>query len=384
MISAWPREGEPNGGACRYTKGLAHVLSSIAEVIVLADASETRDGGVIVRSAWRPPVLSARTFRAALSSLAPDVVHVQHELALYGSALSTLAFPFWLRAIARRFPTVVTVHGVVSPQSMKGDLFRGRTLPVVGYGAAAAMRVVFREIARAPALKIVHGAALADALIRYGAPAGDVAVSPIIATFKARAPSQKAARRRLGIARDAKVVLTWGFLNTYKGFDCVIDGFSLFAQSEPNAVLLFAVAPHPSLHRNGAHARELLALRGRARGMGGLATAGFISDDELATYISAADVGVFAYTREIAASGAVADTVANGTPVLLSSVFRDAPAELTFASRPHDLARRLAEFFAAPQGVIRASAGLVAKRNDERAREAHRAIYARAVARARA
>ncbi|MHB8441980.1 MAG: glycosyltransferase family 4 protein [Candidatus Tyrphobacter sp.] len=382
MISRLPREGVPSGGAARYTERLARMLAPLAEVTVVADVGcENGQQAFGVRPTWRAPVLSAHALKKTLRELKPDVVHVQHELTLYGSLPSTIAFPFWLRSIAHAYPTAVTVHGVLPAHAIDSALFAGRVPGLAAHGAPFALRSVFAGIAHAPAIKAAHGASLAGRLVEYGALPRDVAVVPIIASLDSAAPTRAAARDRLGIPQDAKVVLAWGFLNVYKGFDRVLEGFALFREREPAAMLLLNVAPHPSRAEDRGQKREHAALERRAREMGGVRFSGFISDADLPAYVAAADVAIFAYTRYVAASGCITDTVALGTPVLVSSVFEDAPPALTFVPTPEGAAQRLTRFFASPQSTIVASTQLVAERSAAHVVRAHGALYERSLQR---
>jgi glycosyltransferase involved in cell wall biosynthesis len=385
MVSTWPEEDESqSGGVAGYTYALTEIMSSGAEITVLSDTRRAMEALTCsVQPAWRPDVITATGVRRAIEQLNPDVVHIQHELLLYGSYLSALAFPFWVRSIAAARPTVVTVHGVVRASQMNGELLRGRMSPLIVPFAPLVIRNIFRGVACLPALKFVHQAALAERLIEYGAKADDVAVVPMMAISSySRGASprsdRRSARRRLGIEDGAKVVLSWGFLNTYKGFDALLEGFARFQASYPTALLLLGVGQHPKLRMDRAHLREHAHLAEAANATRGVRFVGFIPEAEVADYIEAADVAVFAYTQYVAASGLPLDAASLGTPVLLSAVFEDAPKALTFAPNPDAIAKKLADFFENPAPFRDETVRFAAQAGEASVRESHMHLYTEA------
>src|SRR5690606_3412182 len=118
----------PQQGAARPAPGVpafvSRLLPAYAEAgvplqRVLADrapggggAREYPSRGVEVRRVWTP---GARFGLAAwpLRRAAGDVVHVQHEVFLYGGPAAAAQFAPVIRAGRRRRPVVVTIHGVV-------------------------------------------------------------------------------------------------------------------------------------------------------------------------------------------------------------------------------------------------------------------------------
>jgi glycosyltransferase involved in cell wall biosynthesis len=369
LVSAQPSSGS-TGGAVLYTQRIAEILKSTVDVALV-----TRR-----QSAFWDAALNRR-----VRELRPDVVHVQHELMLYGSAAHAVAFPSWTRALASRTPAAVTVHGVLDAGDIDGTLYRDRVPRLTETFVPGVLRWIFASIARLPAVKIVHSESLADRLISYGAKEHDVVVSPIVSPAGARAgttmPSRDVAREYLGLPKSVPVVLTWGFLNAYKSFDAVLDGFALFREKGREAVLLFNVAPHPRAHADRAHGDTMETLLRRGNDAPGVRAGGFIPAADLPYYMAAADVAVFAYSRHIAESGPVTDTAVSGTPVLVSSVFPNLPPAISFAPTPQGVCEALERFFADPRSVAEGSAQLAAERCDTRVVAPHVMAYERAISR---
>ena len=122
-------------------------------------------------------------------------------------------------------------------------------------------------------------------------------------------------RERLGF--KGKVILALGRLARNKGYDLLIDSFSLVAAREPKAVLHLAVGGQDM----NAHEQKLLAeLRQRAEktGFGSRIKFGsFVPDDQLADYYRAADLFVLCSRYEPFGMTAI-EAMASGTPTVVT------------------------------------------------------------------
>jgi glycosyltransferase involved in cell wall biosynthesis len=123
------------------------------------------------------------------------------------------------------------------------------------------------------------------------------------------------ARAQLGISRDEKVVLLFGYLKATKGLSYLLDAFSLVRPREPRARLLIAGMP-----RVGVNAAEI------QRGIDelGLQEAvvlhpRFVPEDQLPLYFLAADIVALPYLR-VYQSGVLHVAYAFGRPVVASTV----------------------------------------------------------------
>lgn len=349
FVSTWPgRDSERKGGVAAYTRSLLRLLAGVARFTVVADQNaDTQEFSATIIPSWR--LKSATLFRAidaAIERLNPSIVHVQHELFLYGSALSAVVFPLWFARLSKRKRAVITVHGVIDDRDVDARLIGTRAHPALVPFIRWVVRYIFRSIARSRSLKVVHESVLRERLVRYGARPDDVHVIPL--TFNAAAsdlPSREDARRRLGFASNDRVIFSWGFFNTYKGFDLLLDAFRSFAQKNPNAHLVLGVGAHPKLGAQPEYRQQFEDFKSRVESVERTRFEGFLAEEDLPVYAAAADVSVFPYTEYLAASGPLSFAVGYETPVLLSSVFRDVPPEITFSPNAMALETRLHEFF---------------------------------------
>jgi glycosyltransferase involved in cell wall biosynthesis len=296
----------------------------------------------------RYPAVIAR----AVDALRPGVVHVQQELFLYGQGPGALLFPLLLRRLQRKHRVVVTVHGVTTDREIDASLMRGRRSPVPLSILRAVIVGIFRAIARSGAHLIVHDGILKERLIALGARDDKVSViaHPLFSGSEGLATmTPSAARRRLGLPENAKIVLTWGYWNGYKGLDVLAEGFERFAEGQRDAILILGTGPHPQLREDKAYLASYAAEMNALSSHPAVRHVGFIADEQLPEYVRAADVCAFAYTKYLAASGPATYALTLGSPVLYSSVFRDVPEVMSFDASPQGVDDALQRFFENPQ-----------------------------------
>lgn len=127
--------------------------------------------------------------------------------------------------------------------------------------------------------------------------------------------SRATIRARLGF--KGKVVLALGRLARNKGYDLLIDGFTLVAQREPDAILHLAVGGE---HMNPNEEKLLAELRERAAqtGFGDRIQFGsFVAEEDLADYYRAADMFVLCSRYEPFGMTAI-EAMACGTPTVVT------------------------------------------------------------------
>jgi glycosyltransferase involved in cell wall biosynthesis len=344
LVSPYPPPGSTHAGrsgVASYASNLARSLAREgAAVTVIAAAENGRealsiDGPVRVERRFRrgPGAVPAATGAAAATG-AP-VVHLQHELFLYGGADSVPGLAAALGALrARRPRTVVTMHQVVDPRSVDSAFTRLHRVPVPAWIARAGLAGVQRTIRRLADRVVVHEAPFARLV------PGAAVVPHGIET--APAPARDESRERLGLD-DRFTALCFGFVAPYKGIERALEAAALL---DGSAQLVVAGAEHPRLAAGAPYAGELRRRFG--------ATARFtgrVEDADVSRWFAAADVALFLYPRPFASSGALALALAHGTPPLLSPQLADllgAPRALAVPLEPGRLAANLADLAARP------------------------------------
>lgn len=378
LVTPYPTAGQRHAGpsgVASYGANLAQALAAhgVAVEVVApqepdapAEPAEQSDGPVLVRRPFRRgPLGLADAATAALDTGAP-IVHLQHELFLYGGPAAVPSALPALGRVRRRAQAVVTLHQVVDPRTVDRsftELHRVRVPPRV---ARHALGGVQRSLAALSSACIVHEAPFAETV------PGAVVIPHGVE--QRATPDRSDARTALGLD-DRLVVLCFGFLAPYKGIETVLEAGGLVG--EDRCVVVVAGGPHPRLRAAGDDYAG--ALEQQWAGPGARFT-GWVPEADVARWFAAADVAVFAYPSPFSSSGALALAFAHGTPVLLSPPMAacvGAPDQLVAPADPAGLAARMRELAdpAARADLASATAPLAAARGWAAVADAHLALY---------
>lgn len=372
IIAPYPRLGVRHGGhsgVASYSANLARALhASGADVTVVAPFERGEptigdDDGVQVRRAFRyGPAAVAQAFRAARTTDAP-VIHLQHELFLYGGAA---AVPGLLAALAtgRRHKrgTVVTMHQVVDPAAVTPAYTRMHRIGVPAPVARRGVQALQQGIRVLSDAVIVHEKSFADVLPGALTVPHGMEVAPRIDRHQARV--------RFGLDQRP-VVLCFGFLAPYKGLEVVGEAARRLGSS---VQVVFAGGPHPRLEARHGYAAQLKAKYGDH-----VRFPGYVRDEDVHDWFAVADIVVLPYPSPHASSGPLALAISHGTPVLASTQMARTcglPQEVAFGDAC-ELAHRLREVVdgASLRTTRDVVAGLRAERSWDAVARRHAQIY---------
>jgi glycosyltransferase involved in cell wall biosynthesis len=350
LVSPYPATGTRHSGVsgvASYTANLAHGLHDNGAAVTIVAPHETGQP----HDSWDGPVRVLRRFGrgaaavpaalAAARRTGAGVVHLQHELFLYGGPAG---LPRQLLALRRPGPpTVLTMHQVVDPVTVDRHYTRLHRLQVPPVAARAALAVLQHTLPRLADATVVH-----EEAFRRVVPAA-VSLPHGIETPALDRGAAAAARRTLGLPQDRLVVLCFGFLAPYKGLETALEAAGL---AGPRVLLVVAGGDHPRL----AEQRDTYGLMLR-RTYGAIARfTGYVPDRDVSSWFLAADVAAFPYPSPHAASGALALALAHRTPALLSPELARtaaAPAVLAVPGGAAGLAARLLRLASEPAQLDR-------------------------------
>lgn len=355
IASAYPPPGERHAGrtgVASYTSNLAHALVRAGASVAVCAPREPGcperydDAGVDVRFVTHRGLAALPLVAAAARSAEPRVVHVQHEMFLYGGASSAAMLPIALATLRREGALAVTMHQVIDPDEIDADFVRLHHVRTTPRLARAGIRAVNGCVNRFADTVVVHEP-------RFGRRFRRATVIPHGVETRPRADGPRA-RERLGLG-DEPIVLCFGFVAPYKGLETALEASEC---ADGAFTLVVAGADHP---RAGAYGEELRRRwRHRAR------FTGHVDEGDLADLFAACDVALFCYPRPFSSSGAVALALAYRTPVLLSPPLADsmsAPRELVAPLDPPALAGAIASIVRSPTSL-----GSVGRASDRLAR----------------
>lgn len=258
--------------------------------------------GFFVRRAfvWGVSAVTVETVALAGRS---DVVHFQ-------APLNRRLDASLIRAVRKLAPVVWTAHDVLPFERKEADsqrfaaIYRAADLVLV-HGDAAAGQV--RELAGVEPLVVDH-----------------VVAPPLVSSDPA------AARERLGLPREGRILAALGFLRAYKGYDLLADVWDRLGRKAPFLLVMGQVVGG----EDAAEPLERLKRTGRAE-----IRLGYASDEDLQLAIAASDAVLLPYTAA-SESGLMHQARALGTPVVAADVPLLADAvETTSAGRvvPRDV-----------------------------------------------
>ncbi len=358
MISIYPPLESKHaklGGVASYTKNLVVSLLNNCKVVVFADRmshtnNEYHEGAMVYRC-WKKGVMYPfQVFKRLLSNKI-DTVHVQHEIYLYGGLGSAIVFPlllFFIRLL--RKPVVVTLHGVVPLSKVDRRFLRENWIR----GNPLIMRVglilLVRMISFLSTSIVVHEEKFKEMLRgEYSCPAHKVYVIHHGIEERNDLIEKDEAKEKLGLS-GKNVILFFGYITGYKNIELLIESAN-FLKTQ-GWVIVIAGGSHPRLSDDPNYRRYLSDLGEKA-----LATSkdkilfrGFITEEEVPLYFSAADLAVFPYEICMHASGPLSLSISYEKPFLISDSFEETVAsrDVVFRNNPRELASKIDQYFADP------------------------------------
>ncbi len=301
----------PQKGITPYTVSLLEALASRDDVVVEAlgfrtlyppwaypggeqnAASTGFPGSIRVRRplTWWNPI----SWLYAGATVRGDILHAQWwSWFLAPAYAATLAL-----AKVRGKRIVVTVHNVAPHES--------------GWWK----RVLNTSVLRLADHLIVHSEHNRRALEEVGFAGERISVVPIgVQSLRrtAPAPAREAVRDRIGVPREARVVLAFGNIRPYKGIDTLLSAARLMRSGVEGLRVIIA----GELWNGCPDPRDLIA----ALALEDVAEAriGYATDDEAADLFAAADVVAFPYHHFDGQSAAAALALSHAKPIVVTDV----------------------------------------------------------------
>lgn len=333
MISIYPLKGEKHsetGGVASYTHNLVDSLKQQYDVTVLCDRrggiESYEENEIFVRRVFKKNLRFFIDIIQAIKQAKPDIVHIQQELHMYGGVLSALLLNLVIIFGAPK-RTALTMHGVVSLKTIDKKFVRDNNSKLPPVIVRLAFRTIFGWLAKYSTTLIVHENEFKKRLVEeYDVSEDKIYVIPHGVEIHDKIDRDEAAQS-LGIDASAKNVLYMGYLTGYKGLDLLIEGFSHYLKEYPsdNPFLIIGAGKHPKLKDDSEYLRNSYdRLKQKAADMipsDKFRWDGFIREEDIGRYFSAADISVYPYTVAMSSSGPMAISIGYGVPFIASDVF---------------------------------------------------------------
>lgn len=360
-ISTYPNKGEKHssgaGGVASYTKNLvtsmeaSHPEDVITVIcnITKGITEEYKEGRVSVARTFSKGPLYFLKIYSRVKKIKPEAIHIQQELNLYGGILNAYLLHFLLRLL-KKYRTVITLHGVVSIKEINKNFIKSNNSRLPVWIVKLAFKSIYIPLCRHSKKIIVHENHFKEILINEYKVSEDKVVVVHHGVEDLKTMSQKSARSNLGIDKNLKVCLFMGYLTGYKGLDLLIEGFEKYTNNIKDVLLIIGAGKHPKLkHDKNYLKNEYERLRTKANKLIGnknLRWVGFIKEEEINKYYSAADVSVFPYQIAMSSSGPMSISIGYEKPFLASDAFEKIfSKELLFKMSSSELSKKLSYFF---------------------------------------
>jgi glycosyltransferase involved in cell wall biosynthesis len=321
-------------------------------VVVFADklgaSNEVYSEGAVVNRCWSKGVVYPFQIFKELLKSSVDVIHVQHELYLYGGLASGLVFPFLLfliRLLGK--PVIVTMHGVVPLSSANSCFLEENRINGNPLIMRVGLTLLVKIVVSLSNVVVAHEKKLRDILIKeYKCCASKFRViyhgveDPHISIMSYKA------KEKLGV-RSKKVILFFGYIAGYKNVDLLINSAKFLKVND--WVMLIAGGAHPRLSGDRSYLKYLSDLRKKAAAISEekILFRGFVPEEEICFYFSAADLVVFPHNICISSSGPLSLAASYGKPFLVANSFREIVGfnKIVFRNDPQQLAFKINKFF---------------------------------------
>ena len=312
------------GGVASYTKNLVESLTTLDNSTYLTifanrNNNEPAQTEIFeVRPCWRQGVLYPfQIFREAWKLRGKlDIIHVQHEYFLYGGKVSAILFPLLLILLMiLKKPVVITMHGVVRLSELNSYFIEqnglGGNVSLLKLGLLLLTKIIcFLAMA-----VIVHEPRQKDTLVNeYQIAPTKIAIIPHGIEVGKYIPEHET--RRFLQLQGSKVLLFFGYITRYKGLDTLVNAFRKLR--DPSYVLFICGGEHPRLRSHRDYAEYLRKLRRKCEETPRIIMTGYVPEDQIAEYFTAADLVLLPYNVSMSSSGPMNLAISFDKPFLVS------------------------------------------------------------------
>lgn len=291
-----------------YSSALYRALSEHCEVSYYGDKSAKGN----VKPVWSTPWFPLQILREAIRDKI-NVVHLQFEINMFGSAYTNLLIPvllFLIRLVRKK--VVVTIHGVIPYKLFKSGKIK-LILPKDAIKNIILMKYatfcLYGSLSKLSSKIIVHSQIFKRWLLEYLLNPEKIFIIPHgIDTNREVHPVKR--WKNFG----SRIVLNFGVITPRKGLETLIPAFAQL--NSPNTVLLIVGREMPYYIGYKEKIEKLVkeyVVNDR------VLFTGFLGDDEVHYLFEKAEIVVFPYSISISASGALSFAIQHCKPTIVTS-----------------------------------------------------------------
>jgi glycosyltransferase involved in cell wall biosynthesis len=331
VISRWPEKNSTYDGIATYTKDIVTRFSRKYKdkFVVLAEKTSSKEKNTEL---VKPNVLIIRAFNERRFHIYPQIlywlkffkkvrrVYVHSEFcASGGPVLRFLVVPFL--GLIKLFKKDVTFYAHNVVKSLSGyEQHLGYEnnywkFIFIGFGYRWYFKLLSILVDRFVVLEPVIAKWLK--MLTSNKP---IFVEPHwVASIKQKM-TQDEAKKKLGIKKSSRLVVSFGFVTHYKGADFIAN-FAEWLTNQgklKNIQLVLAGGKSYSLKNKKYYQRYYSQIEDLAAKLKNLTLTGFLSEKEVSLWLTAADIVIFPYRNLMGGSGALQQALRYNKPILMS------------------------------------------------------------------
>jgi glycosyltransferase involved in cell wall biosynthesis len=300
-----------------YSQFLCRDLSKEVDTLIVYSDKNPRNKKIVgcgdVKLVWDKNLLFIPQIIGQLTKDKPDIIHIQHEINMYGNLMTSVAFPILL--ILTRLTgvkVVTTVHAIVDPKSVDKSfvsLFKGQDSKIPPFVLKIFFSYLYKSIGIFSNKIIVHTNILKDVLVNsYG-----------ISEDRVLVVAHGVPKLQLEDIRNDKYILYFGYIVKRKGLENIVGGFKKFLSKNKNSDFKLVLAGGVIKGQDFA-SNELKKFVKDSDLENKVVFTGFLDGKEIDKYFRYAYVIAIPSVISIAASGPFALAISYGKCVLASDI----------------------------------------------------------------
>jgi len=312
-----------SGGVATYTKYLAEAFDEENEVYIFADKIKENEinkkKNIKVIRCWDSNVLFLISILKSVLKYKPDVIHIQQEVFLYGGILNAMLFPYLVMLLRLfGFTVIITLHGVIPLSDLNKEFLKENSIEGNRFILKVGLLLIFKQIVFFSSRILVHEEKFRNVLVEdYKCSQRKIKVIP---HGVKNGQKIKNAKDILGL-KNKKVILYFGYISGYKGIDLLINAFKLIKDKHKNWILLFVGGVHPRLKNDEEYLKYYNDIKNSLKTHKQIYFNGYVPEDKVPLYFSAADLVVFPHTIVMSSSGPMALAISYSKPIIASVAF---------------------------------------------------------------
>jgi glycosyltransferase involved in cell wall biosynthesis len=330
MVSLYPKKGElyssGTSGVASYAKNIVTRMQS--PVIVLADRDKRpylyEEDNVLVNRCFTKAKLSLwlRVLKQVVRFNKVSRVVIQFDFGMYGSLLSSalvIPFLFVLKLLGKQ-SYIVSHHVITDVFKLKGHVGLGNSwLDTIIGKTYNFLFKTFYWLLSLLSEKIVVLEEPLKAMLAEFVPQHKISVVAHGVDTKLKPMNKVKARQQLNLKRNSFLIMYFGFVNWFKGADIFAQTFQNRKQLlHKNVSAVIAGGESPTMKSKHFYQKYFTQVTKTVSDSPVVNMTGYIPQEEIKKYFSAADLIVFPYRHFMTASGVMSLALSYGKPFIVS------------------------------------------------------------------